>query len=382
MGADVELCEIRLFRPFLATLLLCVSVTAQQKVPPAKPSPPAVPVFDVKLSLDPNLSVGLPDDMPAISTQCDADGNPYVYTFGPSGRQILGLTPKGVITFATNQMTDIPEPAAGDFFVADSAVYVLVTGIEYARKDEVAYKDEAGQETKQLETKGESGDYIARFDSDGSYRGALKLDAGFHPIQVAAFGSGNFVLAGLDEGKTPRVGLFNSSGQLVKYLELAKDITDRPKSAEKSFEHSGLHASVDVIAMFAKFYSYHGNVLLVRAGNTTPIYEIRESGEVRAVRVKAPNGVAIDHLIPSDHNWFIDVRKGSLEEKTDTIYEVSPETGELLREYRIESEDRLKEDLSCVIQDSFSGIRHQQGRLTVLRGVAEPAKRKAVAAPP
>jgi hypothetical protein len=204
----------RLFRSLLAAALLCVSVAAQPKVPPPKPSPPAVPTFDVKLSPDPNLSIGLPDNMLVISTQCDADGNPYVWTLGPSGRQILGLTPKGVITFATNQMTDIPEPTAGDFFVADSALYVLVAGIENAQREEVIYKDEAGQDTKRLETKGESRDYIARFDSDGSYRGAQKLDAGFRPLQLAAFGSRNFVVAGLDEGKTPRVGLLNSSGQL------------------------------------------------------------------------------------------------------------------------------------------------------------------------
>lgn len=374
--------KCRSFRLSLAVALLCVSVAAQRKVPPTKPSSSAVPLFDVKLSPDPNLSIGLPDDMLVISTQCDTDGNPYVWTLGPSGRQILGFTPKGVITFATNQMTDIPEPSAGDFFVAESALYVLVSGIDNARKEEVIYKDEAGKETKQLETKGESRDYIARFDRDGAYRGALKLDFNFRPMQLSAFESGNFVIAGVDDNSTPRVGLLNSSGQLMKYLQLPKDITDRQKSTEKSFERSGLHApglhaSVDVIAMFAKFYSYKGNVLLVRAGNTTPIYEIRESGEVRAVRVKTPSGVAIDHLIPSDHNWFIDVRKGLLGDKQDAIYEVSPETGELLRQYRIEGEDSLEDGLSCAVQDSFSGIRHQHGRLMVIRGVAEPAKRKA-----
>jgi hypothetical protein len=43
-------------------------------------------------------------------------------------------------------MTDIPEPRATDFFVADSAIYVLVSGIENTRKEEIIYKDEAGQE--------------------------------------------------------------------------------------------------------------------------------------------------------------------------------------------------------------------------------------------
>jgi hypothetical protein len=365
------------FRPVLAIVLLYALAAGQQNTSPSKTSPSPIPLFEIRLSPDPDSSITFADSSPVVSTQCDANGNPFIKTFGPDGLQILGFTPKGVIAFATNQMTDIPEARATDFFVTDSALYVLVTGIENARKEEIIYKDEAGQEKKRLETKGDSRDYIARFDRDGSYRGSLKLDFNFHPIQFAAFDSGSFVVAGLDESRVPRVGLLNSNGQLVKYLQLPKDITDKPKSAEKSFATSGLSASVDVIAMFAQFHAYSGNMLLVRAGSETPIYEIRESGEVRTVRVKIPNGLTVDHLIPSSRNWFIGVRKSVLADESETIYEISPESGKPLRLYRIENKDGPKEALACEDQGTFSGIRHQQGRLTVLRGTAEPVKQKA-----
>lgn len=366
-----------MFRPVIATALLCALAAGQQTTSAPKTSPSPIPLFEITMSDDQDSSIAFADSSPVVSTQCDADGNPFVKTFGPDGLQILGFTQKGVIAFATNQMTDIPEARATDFFVANSTLYVLVTGIENARKQEIIYKDEAGQEKKRLETTGDERDYIARFDRDGSYRGSLKLDFNFHPIQLAALDSGNFVVAGLDQNRVPRVGLLDSSGQLVKYLQLPKDITDKPKSAEKSFATSGLPASVDVIAMFAQFHPYNGNMLLVRAGTDTPIYEIRESGEVRTVRVKLPNGLTMDHLIPSSRNWFIDVRRSLLAEESGTIYEISPETGKPLRLYRIENKDGLKEALACEAEGTFSGIRHQRGRLTVIRGTAEPAKQKA-----
>ena len=143
----------------------------------------------------------------------------------------------------------------------------------------------------------------------------------------------------------------------MKYLQLPKDITENPKRAEKSFASSGLSASVDVIAILAQLHPYNGNVLLVRVGSATPIYEIRESGEVRPVRVKIPNGLVIDHLIPSDRNWFLDVRTGPLADKSDTVYEVKPDDGELIGQYRIEIKSGVEEALSCKFQDSFTGIR-------------------------
>jgi hypothetical protein len=188
-----------MFRSSLACVLLCISAGAQQKTPPAKPSLLPIPVFDIKMSPNPDLSITLPDSMFAFSDQCDSDGNPYVWTMGSSGRVILGFTPKGVITFATDQMSDIPEPRVENFFVGTSGLYALVAGIERARKEEVIDRDEQGREWRRIETKGEPRYYIARFDRDGSYRGSLKLDFKFHPIQLAAFDSGSFVMAGTDE---------------------------------------------------------------------------------------------------------------------------------------------------------------------------------------
>ena len=114
------------FRPLCAILLFGSLVVAQQRSRASQTSQPAIAVFDVKLPPDQNVSVPLADSMPVISTQCDEDGNPYIKTIGPDGPQILGITPKGIIAFATNQITDIPHPTASDFFVSSAALYILV----------------------------------------------------------------------------------------------------------------------------------------------------------------------------------------------------------------------------------------------------------------
>lgn len=362
----------------LAILLLSVvSATAQLKTPPAKTTSPPVPVFDVTLLPDSDLSVGMPDDQLVLSSQCDANGNPYasIMTLVEPFQQIIGFTKKGVVTFSTSQMTDIPEPRPGRMFMGETSLYVLVQGTENAKKEQVVSEDENRKEIKRSRTVGERGYYIARFDLDGTYRGALKLDRGFRTLQLAVFGSGDFAVAGVDENEKPQVEILNSTGQLLAYLNLPKDITEKPERAEKSFEKLGVgEASVDIIAMFAAFYPYHENVLLVRSSDLSPIYEIREGGEARSVRVKSLGGFAIEHFIPSEVNWMFNFRKG-FDGETDTIYEVSPETGELLGQYRIRSKEGAKDQISCVLQGGdFIGIRHQQGKLTVVRGTAEHAK--------
>ncbi len=71
-----------------------------------------------------------------LAVQCDANGNPYVKTVGTDGLEILGFTAKGAITFSISQMTDVPEPSVESLSVGSSGIYLLVDGLENARKEE------------------------------------------------------------------------------------------------------------------------------------------------------------------------------------------------------------------------------------------------------
>jgi hypothetical protein len=49
----------------------------------------------------------------------------------------------------------------------------------------------------------------------------------------------------------------------------------------------------------------------------------------------------------------------------------------MMRQYHIESEEGSKDEVSCMVQGSLIGLRHSKGRLTVVRGTAEPHQNKA-----
>ena len=367
--------------------LLCVAAQGQSKS--TKPvqstdsavSKPAIPVFDVKLTPDPDLSAPYDDRMPSNSEGCDAAGAPYIRVFKliPRDISVLRLGPKEIVTFSVNKITEVTEPTAVDDFVSGSNLYMLVEGD--AHKEKIVKQLEDGSQEVYWETKGEPRSYIARFDSDGSYKGVLKLDLPFHPTRLSGFESGGFVAAGFDESKLWRVAMLDSSGGLLKYVDFPRE---KEKSPEKSFQHSfgstGDSAAISgMFAALASFFPYRNNVLYVRGHSGAPIYEIMESGEVREVKIKSPSGYAADGFIPSDRNWLVIFgQTGKLPSKEHSdLYEVEMGTGELLREYRVEQYARLSEadqEIACVYQGEFRGFRHQKGKLTMLRGTPEPAR--------
>lgn len=226
----------------LVVLLLSAAGTAQTK--PSKATrampKPAPPVFEIKLSEDSDFgSMPWSKDWATPSQQdCDADGDLYVWSW-PPGHGLVGFTPKGMVTFLTGQMNDIPTPFAHGGFVSQSAVYVGVDGIENPEQEDKTVEDAEGHKLKLRETKGEQRRYIARFDKDGTYKGALKLDLPFYVSTFAAFESGTMVAQGLDENKIPRIALLDSSGQLIRYLQLEKDMSAVSEVPKKDISYGG-----------------------------------------------------------------------------------------------------------------------------------------------
>jgi hypothetical protein len=370
----------------IAVVLLCTSILLSQSKSVARPPDSsqgvpksAVPLFDVKLTPDPDLSTPYDDRIPSNSEGCDSNGAPYIRMFKlmPHEISILRFGPKEIVTFSASKITDVADPTTVDDFPSGSRLYMLVEGD--AHKEEVVKQLEDGSQKVYWETKGEPRSYIARFDEDGSYKGSHKLDLPFHPTRLSGFESGGFVTAGFDEDKIWRVALLDSSGGLLKYLEFPKE---KEKSPEKSFERSFGTSAGDsnarsfMFAALASFFPYHGSVLYVRGHSGAPIYEITESGEVRAVKIKAPSGHAVDGFIPSDRNWLVTFgQMGELPNREQSVlYEVDMATGELLREYRVEQYSRFSEaeqEVACVYQDEFRAVRHEKGKLVMLRGTPQ-----------
>jgi hypothetical protein len=307
---------------------------------------------------------------------CDGDGNLYVWSW-PPGQGLVGFTPKGIVPFLTGQMNDIPTPFAHGGFVSQSAVYVGVDGIENPEQEDKTVEDAQGHKLKLRKTKGEQHRYIARFDKDGAYKGALKLGLPFYVAVFAAFESGTMVAQGLDENKIPRIGLLDSSGQLIRYLPLEKDMSAASEIPKKEISYGGAQADAGSIVMTSTFTPSNSKMLFLRSLASMRVYEIQESGEVRAVKIKAPDGYDVEGLTATDRNWLVSFRKpnpnGVWSDAQHSLFEVDPESGELLREYRVKAPDT---GVSCFFNGEFWALRNSDGKLTVAHGGAEPYRGK------
>jgi hypothetical protein len=369
--------------------LLCASVTGQKNgVAKAKAAPRAIPTFEVKFEPDPKLSVPYQEGAHSavFSGGCDAEGNPYVQVdkLIPNSIQVLEFGPHEIVTFETSKISDVVEPKFIAEFVPDSGLYILIEGDTHTEQHTKKLED--GQDEVSWETKGDPRYYIARFDADGSYKSALKVDLPFHPKLLAGFESGNFLTAGFDESKIWRVALLDSAGQLLRYIEFPNE---KQEPVEKTFAHSfGDTASPEVSAwmfsMFVSFFPYQDRILYIRGRSGAPIYEIRDGGETRTVKIKALGGYAVDYILPSDRNWFVvSTEFGKFTDAKSVVYEVNPSNGELLRQFLAEGSGRGKtvsegqSDLVCVHEGEFTAVRHQDGKLTILHGTPVPAKTNA-----
>ncbi len=145
--------------------------------------------------------------------RCDAEGNIYIRKRNNGNEPILKINLKG-----ERKALFQPPIAVGklgitrDFAIsAENEVYLIA----YAGRERV----------------------IHVFASDGSYKRKITLDAPFlvSPDKLAVFPSGEVLVAGKSNPKTPRTlftGIFSSSGQLIKELALPDDAELR-RLAEK-----------------------------------------------------------------------------------------------------------------------------------------------------
>jgi len=338
-----------------------------------------IPTFEVKFESDPKLSVPFEESgYPAVfSDGCDASGNPYVRVdriIPPSSTEVLKFDPTGMVTFETSKISDIVEPKWIADFVLDSKLYILVEGD--TRTQQQTRELEDGKNAVYWNVKGDPRYYIAHFDPDGSYKGALKLDLPFRPTRLSGFTSGNFLTTGSDENEMLHVALLDAGGQLLRYVEFPKEKPATEKAIASSY---GVAASADLASMMlsgaTSFFPYQDNVLYVQGRSGAQIYEISAGGEAQTVKIKAPQGYAVEYLIPSDRNWFVvSAEQGKFTDAKSVIYEVNPSSGEFLGRYVAEGSGRTKSvsegesDVACVHEGEFISVRHQDGKLTVLHG--------------
>jgi len=375
----------------VVVVLLCVLGTAQTSAPKAKkdqakaaPKKP-IAVYEIALSEDSDYQ---PLPWPrqwiqghTVEANCIGDGNLYLLK---PGQGLVALTPNGVVSFLGDTMTDISHPSMTfvgmNPSISRSGVAFRVTGIDDEKLEIRTWTDEQGRTHTEKDATNATIPYIARFDKDGTYKGAIKLDLPFIVFKFAAFNSGNLIAQGPDQNKVPRVALLDASAQFMRYLDLPKDIINSQTVPGEGRKCEGCTADINSIVFSSYFTPSNGKVLFKREmTGRTRVYEIQESGDVRIVDVKPPEGYEIGNLIPSDRNWLLRFNKlddkGVRPDMFDSLLEVDPQNGNPVSEYYLKPPYTEPETgVSCFAEGEFWGVRRdaKEEKLTVVHGAATP----------
>jgi hypothetical protein len=141
---------------------------------------------------------------------------------------------------------------------------------------------------------------IVRFDNDGRYSGSLILDQQFDPQQLVVFANGTFLVSGgyvETEGSppimAPFVGLFDSSGQLLRRVDNAEHGSDHSaKRAQEKSKAPSPSASLELGIM----ESDGTDAYLLRQGEEPEVFVISSAGVLtRHFRLLPPR----PHALPA-----------------------------------------------------------------------------------
>jgi hypothetical protein len=369
----------------IALASVCAIGTARAQMPAAaatKPAP-ALPVLKIAVSEDDDYQTlpwsGQPGEYQ--ESYCNGNGDVYVVR-GGSG--LVALSPKGVIPFLADKITDVPHPRTTSLgmnpSLSASGISFLATGTDDSKVETRNWTDDQGQKHVDHDLSNAILHYLVRFDADGTYRGAIKLDLPFLVYKFATFDSGAVIAQGMEKEKIPRIALLNASAEFLRYLDLPKDISTAGSTSPDDVKCNGCTADMNSVVFNTYFTPWRNEILLKREfGNGLRIYEIQESGQVRLTKVNVPEGYDIGPMVPSDRNWLVRFNKpdagGVRPRAFDSLLEIDPQNGKPLREYHLKPPATVPETiLSCFFDGEFWGIRQNQkeGRIEVVRGAAAP----------
>lgn len=183
------------------------------------------------------------------------------------------------------------------------------------------------------------GYYVSFFDRDGKPDGVYPLDPRYDPVKVAYLGGDRLIVLLFDKVRgAPVLGIMTSDGQLVRILddqgilpsgdELMKSSSFRlPEHASESLKHISISGT-----MSSWQVGYAGNrLLLLEPGASPSIVEVSQSGAMRKVRLKMPEGVTANSIISSDRAWLLRCFPVNSSD-AGTLLEFDPENGRVLRQ--------------------------------------------------
>lgn len=329
-------------------------------------------VMPEKVTLEEVSSVlvpSLPAESMAMPVLCDPDGNIVLRLAMPdTGVEdpvSVSRDGKTLTRFGKEKINDITRPVPVSMFLSRSEVYILTRGSIPLNSD-AKWRTPTGQvETRQAL---KSSMFIARFQRDGSYAGAVPLHLPFRPLHLGVFANGDFLIAGADPTTDePRVAIVGPNGELRQSVELHGDVharqepggsakeSDDPNALPRSKTWEGFAESLRDVVSTSQIATDGPNLLIFRPVNG-PVFSISASGEVRVHKLKVKGDYRLFTIKATRDSWIVefiyDLPDGTAQRFA--TYAFDPETGAPLREYFFPTD--LGFGLACVDGDEFTFV--------------------------
>lgn len=317
---------------------------------------------------------GLPAESIEAHFSCDSDGRIFLRLAMPdTGTEdpiSVSRDGKTLVRFGKEKIYDIPQPSLQNLFLVDRDVYILGRGRMPLGHD-TKWRMPSGEVESQPAYKATS--FVAHFDKDGRYAGAVQLDVPFHPQQFGVFGNGDFLVSGMERIGEARVAIVGSNGQLRRFVDLKGDIrldegadnlernsttpppSGRSATSEDSSDNSYSRDAFFKIVSTSRIVQFGSNLLLFRAANG-PVYSVSPSGEVNAQRLKVEGNDRLFMVKPTRNVWIVeftrDLPNGGGREFATFAFD--PESGQPVREFFFPRD--LGWGLACVDGDRFTFV--------------------------
>jgi hypothetical protein len=223
-----------------------------------------------------------------------------------------------------------------DIFPADSGIYFLVQGSKEQPGERGPGKSPMGIPLKDFRN------YIARFDLDGSYKGATELGIACdlsraescHLRHLAAFPSGDMLVSESDpETSTLKVLYLKSSGEVVKQIEVPASRKIMNWGDPSSSPDVRRDASTFLSSVY--FTAVGDRIVVWRANSNDPVVEVSQGGGAREVPIQIPEGWRFADLVASNDRWVVHFRTENtpptvnMSADKDAYFEVRSQDGSL-----------------------------------------------------
>lgn len=312
------------------------------------------------------------------NSQCTTDNKAFVTRMvGPTGEgdvHLISTDGKKVIKIALDRIQDVNHPSLQAFFASGSDIYLLLTGLTPQNKTVTLIHPNGEKEAQQAFV---PGNYISHFRSDGSYVRTVALDLPFSPMQLGAFPSGDFLIAGAaKQTDEPRIALVRSTGQLNRFIELKGDIHARADSESATQDSLALPRKADnfdetlqAAEGLSSIIPDGRNLLLLRPGQKAPVFSISPGGQVTPIAVEAPKEFKLFDLKSGHDQWIAIYSRKLSDDPHDPrvesqTYALNPSTGKLAVRYIFP--ENLGFALACADGRDFTVLIRQDDKLQLI----------------